>query len=139
MEISQEFMIDMALNIGGYLLAGAVSVLIYSLFAGRKKSAPVAEPVQTAEVTPPADEVISTPTEKRRVEFIRLAHENATAADIETRAVRAEQPHGGDRRDRAEIIRIARSMLKAGATSERIKRVLPISEAELSLLSMSGR
>jgi hypothetical protein len=40
------------------------------------------------------------------------------------------------RRDRADIIRIAKEMMKAGATAEKIKGVIPISEAELSLLSI---
>ena len=43
----------------------------------------------------------------------------------------------GERRDRSEIIRIARTMVKAGASDEKIKRLIPISDAELSLLSMS--
>ncbi|NOY88188.1 MAG: hypothetical protein GXO93_02205 [FCB group bacterium] len=43
------------------------------------------------------------------------------------------------RYDHLEIIRIARSMLKAGATPEKIKKVLPVSESELVLLKANNK
>ncbi len=137
MDISQEFIIDMALNVGGYLIAGAISVLIYSLFAGRRKNVAVAQSSEPIAAEQQAIASTVAETEKRRVEFIKLGHENATGSAPEGKSESMRETTSSDRRDRAEIIRIARGMLKAGATNERIKRVLPISEAELSLLSMS--
>lgn len=133
MEISQDFLIDLALNIGGYVLAGALSVLLYSIFM-RKKNAPA--PVPTTSV-PPAETIsadIEPPVQTRRIEFIRLGDK----AEDEPKVSR-ETSTGTARRDRAEIIRIARNMLKAGAPIDRIKRVLPVSESELALLDMSKR
>lgn len=132
MEISQEFLIDLALNIGGYLLAGALSVILYSLVM-RRKAAVV--PATSEPVEPEKVEVEPTqpPREKRRVEFIHLGEKTPPRSAPATE----DTPPTTGRRDRTEIIRIARSMLKAGASNDRIKSVLPISESELALIDLS--
>jgi len=135
MDISQQFLIDMALNIGGYVLAGLVGVVVYSLLHRRRESALAVETAPAETLAP--EEVPKAPgtTENRRLEFIKLG-ERSEKVDIDTDPG-SSNAVAGDRRNRSEIIRIARTMLKAGASEEKIKRLIPISDAELSLLSMS--
>ncbi|UCG61016.1 MAG: hypothetical protein JSV52_11900 [Candidatus Zixiibacteriota bacterium] len=137
MDISQQFLIDMALNIGGYLLAALLGIVIYSLFNRRKKVAAVAcdEPTTANGDTPAAS--VETEVVPRKIEFIKLSEESDPTPNA---SGHARRPTAGDvsrRRDRADVIRVARTMLKAGAPHDKIKRVIPISDAELSLLSMS--
>ena len=132
MDLSQQFLIDMALNVGGYLLAGALGIVIYSMFRRRKPAVAAVDErtgvdVESAEPTP----VKENPT--RKLEFIKLG----TGPTSTPTAARQVTESRSERRDRADIIRVARTMLKAGATHDKIKRVIPVSDAELSLLSMS--
>ncbi len=137
MEVSQQFLIDMALNIGGYVLAGLVSVVIYSLLHRHRQSTAAAE--ITPAVTPERQPVLQPAGERenRRIEFIKLGERPTVAEDNSTPESLPQAGTTGDRRNRTEIIRIARTMLKAGTSDDKIKRLIPISDAELSLLSMS--
>jgi hypothetical protein len=42
------------------------------------------------------------------------------------------------RRNRGEVIRLARQMLNSGTSGEKVKQLLPISEGELSVLIMDN-
>lgn len=137
MELSQQFLIDMALNAGGYVLAGALGVVIYSLFNRRKVAVAQVTQESQQDMTETAEEneVVENPA--RRLEFIKLGSTTEpTQTTSRPDVAEAAQAVAG-RRDRADIIRVARTMLKAGATHDKIKRVIPISDAELSLLAMS--
>ena len=137
MDISQQFLIDMALNVGGYVLAGLVGVVTYSMLHRRRRST---APADVAPIEVPAPETTSQPTgetESRRIEFIKLGEHQSEATGRTAAESTPQTGANGERRDRSEIIRIARTMLKAGASDEKIKRLIPISDAELSLLSMS--
>jgi hypothetical protein len=136
MDISQEFLIDLALNVGGYLLAGVLSVVLYT-FVNRKKAAVEATEPTTAEPVATTTETVEPPSEKRRVEFIQLGEKTTETARPNPQPPMEESSTTVGRRDRTEIIRIARNMLKAGASNDRIKSVLPISESELALMDMS--
>lgn len=138
MEISQQFLIDMALNVGGYLLAGALGIVIYSFFNRRKKVAVAYEngpvPAAGTPVEPPAT---GSGEEGHRIEFIKLGEKPDQVISTPDPGPAAKAEDVARRRDRADTIRVARTMLKAGAPHEKIKRLIPISDAELSLLSMS--
>ena len=138
MEISQQFLIDMALNIGGYLLAGALGIVIYSLFKRRTKVAVKSEsdPLP-ANDTPPQATATGSSEDGHRLEFIKLGEKPGRVSPNTNPSPGAAAEDIARRRDRAETIRVARTMLKAGAPHEKIKRLIPISDAELSLLSMS--
>lgn len=137
MEISQQFLIDMALNIGGYVLAGLVSVVVYALLQ-RKNEPPTAAQVAVEDVPEQKPRPLtSRDGDNRRIEFIKLGERATAANEIGSPESPPNAAAVGDRRNRAETIRIARTMLKAGASNDKIKRLIPISDAELSLLSMS--
>ncbi|UCD62821.1 MAG: hypothetical protein JSW34_08625 [Candidatus Zixiibacteriota bacterium] len=135
MDFSQDFMIDLGLNMGGYLLAGVLAVVVYSLFSRRGRVSAATKKATAgdgASIKESAEQ-----SEKRRVEFIKLG-ESAGASRSENKAATADGSDGnGERRDRAAIMRIAGSMLTAGASHDKIRKVLPVSEAELSLLEAS--
>ena len=137
MEISQQFLIDMALNVGGYVLAGALGILLFSMFRRRKEVPVPVNSEPTLEETPAPDGAGTVVGERRRVEFVRLGRQDIAERSTVKTTDTTGTASVGDRRNRTETIRIARTMLKAGASAEKIKRVIPISDAELSLLSMS--
>lgn len=133
MDLSQEFLIDLAINAGGYLAVALLSMVMYSLF-NRKKSAPTDAVISTASVATPAP----AQRETGKVEFVRFGEQVAAAPRPATHATAAATDADNGRRNRSEVMDIARKMLSAGAPPERIKRVLPISEVELALLNMNN-
>jgi hypothetical protein len=136
MEFSQQFLIDMALNASGYLLAGLLGMVVYAMFR-KGRAAPSATPSHEEAA---ADEKATPPEpsgESRKLEFIRLGQGPDKISLAASSVPESGVENSARRRDRAETMRVARSMLKAGASHEQIRRVIPVSEAELSLLSMS--
>lgn len=131
MELSSNVILDMALNIAGYLAAGALSVIVYSAFNNRRtETRPAPAMAATApSVTPP-------PARKKNADFVSF---DAPASAATTARRKSDSPAPRvDRSDRTDIHRIAREMIKAGATVDKIQRVLPISEAELQLLTLKA-
>ncbi len=131
MDVLNDQLIDIGLNVLGYLIAGALGMLVFSTFRGNRR-VPVAVP---AEVAPPQTPAPTASPGKRNLEFVSFRQDSPTA--------RPEAPQPADTRpqidrnkrsDRAEIVRLAREMIKAGAPGETIRRTLPISEGELALL-----
>ncbi|MBN1211692.1 MAG: hypothetical protein JXA92_03870 [candidate division Zixibacteria bacterium] len=133
MEVSQDQLIGIALNALGYLAAGALWMVIYSFFKDRRKAgAAVNEPVRTTGGAQTSPETVSPAREKTPVEFINLSRSSGAADKpvATSPATGAEQ----NRRNRAEVIKMAREMLKANISSEKIKHSLPITEGELAMI-----
>ncbi len=131
MELSRDIIIDVLLNVGAYLTAGAFWLVLYSMVTGRSRAAapaPKARPV-------PVDAEPRGNGPTRRTEFVSLVSgNNSRDAELEERdRLRSEATRY--QRNRAEVIRIAREMLKSGTTRDHIRSLLPISEGELALLS----
>jgi len=139
MDFSQEFIIDWSLNVAGYVVAGLLSVALYSLFNRTKKSASLSAPDRITE-TLAHDTAMPSPrtfSSNRKIEFVKLgesAPNNTRRNDTESNP---ENLTGAIRRNRSEVLKIAREMLNAGATHDKIRNELPVSETELSLLSMN--
>lgn len=139
MDISSEFYVDLLLNLIGYLAAGALVWTVYPMVASRLRRRsvtlvrPEAPPSRPLRVQQPAD----------APQFMRLQEPTPTAqtfiADADKPTERSSMLRPSERRDRVDIIRIAREMLKAGADNRRIQQVLPVSEAELALLTMQNQ
>ena len=137
--MTTDFAIDMMINVAGYLIAGTLGVLIYRLVRKDSRREPIPSPENQITVEKAASHAPS-PTPHpaaNRVQFIRFGETSRQPAkEAPATAIATENPV--NRRNRGEIIRVARGMLKAGATHENIRKVLPISEAELSLLSTNN-
>lgn len=146
MEVWNSDWIDPALTILGYLLAGGLGAVIYAARQAKR----------TAEATNPADarssnikavpgdeaeSTIAEPRPGRRTraagagQFVDLSNHRSGAAAAATEM--AEKPRG-NHRDRPEIVRLAKEMLKAGTAPQIIRRTLPITEAELALLQYAN-
>ena len=136
MDVLSEQALDLGLTLVGYLAAVGLGMLLHSAIVGRRRR-PAVSAVSTGEagvrISP------STADQTTRVQFIDLSRQRSGGGAPSTSAVYAAAPGRDGRRDRVEIIRLARQMLRAGAAAERVKQTLPISEAELTLLqSING-
>ncbi len=126
-----DLIIDLALNVIGFLAAGVLSVTIYSIFRRDSRSAtpkPAKAKVAATETAAPGT-ADATPSAKRtarpgKVQFVGFGEGSADSAA------------GRDplRRNRTDVLRIAREMIRTGSTAAEIKAALPVSDAELAVL-----
>jgi len=131
MELSNDMILDIALNAAGYIAAGFLAIVIYSMFGARRRKRQALAPAVRRTKARPESKAIDA-----EGQFISLA--GTPSAPPTTPVAAATKPAARRRTDygdRADVVRIAKEMLKAGASSERIQRLLPISEAELMLLN----
>ncbi len=142
MDVMYDQLIDIGLNTLGYLVAASLGILVYSSILKRKPSRATLESVAPAAQAP---SVAPIPAEKPAavdrpgLEFVNFrapGSSGTTTAVPNTAAVAGAT--GATRRDRVEIIRLAREMIKAQTPQETIRRSLPISEGELALLQSSN-
>lgn len=138
MDLSKEVLTVLFLNAAGYLAAGGLLLVMFTLFRGRRKatSDSAGPDLQAADYR--RGEAGNIDGERRRIEFIKFGEQpsqaDATGAgDVHSR--RAPARPATSRRNRIEVMGLARKMINAGASAEKISAVLPISEAELALLS----
>lgn len=130
MEVWNGQIMDVGLMVIGYFAAAGLGMVIYAALAGRKRRAIVAPagsiPNQTAELGSP-------------VRFIDLRRPGGEAVAMSAPTAHPSKAPRPGRRDRVEIVRLARQMLQAGTPADRVRQTLPISEAELTLLqSING-
>lgn len=139
MEISQDMLIDIALNAAGFLLAGLLGVTIYSMFKRTPKTVKVIESESVGNGLPkeaPSQQAVvssqNTVSTEKKVEFINFGQKKKETTK------RKEGISGNSKRNRSEVIRMANAMLAAGNEPEQIKKVLPISDTELALLKLNN-
>ena len=138
MDLSQDILMETILNIVSYLAATGLLLTLYSLLRGRKKAASVSTTYNLKSTDNKSGRSRNASSEQHRIEFIRLGEQPDNADNTSTGKARpkdAPMTMAASRRNRIEVVRLARKMIEAGAPAERIRAVLPISEAELTLLS----
>jgi len=129
MGISREILSAAALNVVGYLLAGALLTLLYSSFtnrSGKKRTSGGANPVPGSGEKPMSNGA-------RRVEFVDL-RSVPTGDSRSVTASRSTTDTQNRQRNRAEVMRLAREMLQSGTPRDNVRSLLPISEGEMALL-----
>jgi len=132
MDISSDFYADMLLTLVGYLAAVGLGAVVYSMRAhGRRQSAAADQPHAIHE-----NNAVAQSAPSPSPQFLRLGSASTSVRRHDAAAAKADTTRSADYRDRLDIIRIAREMLKAGADHKRIQQVLPVSEAELALLNL---
>ncbi len=135
MTISQDMIIDVALNVAGYLAAAGLLLVVGSMFRRTPKRAKVAAQVPES-ASQDAPSRAERTTEHRRLEFVNLKSDSVIPESPSQPTRRAgREDIGAYRRNRVEVMRLAREMLEAGSTRERVRETLPISEGELALLT----
>lgn len=134
MELTSDVMIDLALNAIGYLAAGAFGVVVASIF--RKRPQAVSEP--ETDYSEVSAETAGVAAASSRAQFVALGKTRHEVDSDPDRTVPG-QPKPNVRRDRSEVLELARQMLKAGAGPDRIMQVLPVSETELGLLTYGSK
>ena len=125
MDFSNELLIDVGLNAVGYLAAGAFAIVIYRIFGSSPRVAGESSDEScTTDESAAGTEALS----DSEVEFVAFGHsdENDAAGNSGTRP---------QRRNRETVIRLARKMIQSGTPGDKIRDLLPISEAELALLN----
>lgn len=131
MDVINDRIVDVGLNVLGYLVAGGLGMLLHSTVLQRRLRRAEKPAVPVATERPVAKRVIiGDPCEG--LEFVSFGEETGPAATpvAPEPASRAGSTH----RNRREIIRLAREMLEAGTGGDQIRRTLPISQSELALL-----
>ena len=138
MDLSKEVLMDLFLNAAGYLAAGGLSLALYTLFRGRKKAALDSPRPDLRTADQSRVEAGNVAAERRRIEFIKFGeqpYKADTMGEGDAHSERAPTMPAASRRNRIEVMGLARKMINAGASAEKIRAILPISEAEFALLS----
>ncbi len=127
MNLPQDVIIDVGLNVAGYVLSGLIAIVIYTMFSRKHKGTPAIAGQASRAVlaeTPP----LGHPAPP--VEFVRFGDGRRTERVAEPRPKMSVT----ERRNIVETIAAARRMMQAGTSADQIKKTLPISDAELALL-----
>jgi len=175
MEFTNDQLIDAALNLTGYVAAVLFSLIIYSIYFGRKISN-LEDAVRCAAGWTESSgfnersnergaEVDPSGAHKSALRESRLNSDmgdsvgdsvgysvgGSVADDRDTKrpefldlsaSYQEQSYHGradGFARNRGEVIRLARKMLEAGNTADRVSDLLPISESEMRLVQMGAQ
>ena len=81
--------------------------------------------------------VVPESTVERKVEFITFGNDKQDFKSERTNSTPEPQQKNNQRMNRKEAIGFAKKMLQAGASHEKIKKIIPVSESELALLSLN--
>ncbi len=126
MDVWNSTKIDLALQMIGYLAACGLGVIMYSFLRPAKRvNIAAANRAVSAETRP---EPRQRPDEST-AEFISLGRPSAKAASSRSTSIQS-----GGRRNRAEVLDLARRMIRAGADEDVIRRTVPVSDGELAML-----
>lgn len=128
MSINNAMLIDLALNVVGYVAAGALSLVVYSMFRRGPRSATRSESVamKSASQLEPAMMPGGTAPDNRVMQYVNFGESARNDDGPQSLTMR---------RNRAEVLRVARGMLRSGASDHDIKAALPVSDAELAVLN----
>ena len=134
-KISMNQAIDIALNVVGFLAAGGLMMVLTSMFRGKRETVETGRQTAVSELSTATAPVSPQEQTKSRISFVsfgaQASPENSTTPDATPSNRIAER----GRRNRAEVIRLAREMIEARQSREAIRNRLPITEAELAMLS----
>ena len=133
MDVSQEMLIDLALNVLSFLTAGILSVVIYSMFQKKqpehKKKIQLNETFEKITLSGKEESVID---DRSPVEFIQFNTKGNNR--IKNITGRKNVPRFNNRE---MVLESALDMINQGISESKIKAALPISSAELAVLGLS--
>lgn len=131
MDISQEMLIDLALSVLSFLIAGIFSVMLYSIYQKKQSKLKKNQPNKTLEniTLPDKEEMVI--NNKSSAEYIQFnTKDNNRIRNITGR--------GNITRfnNRDMVLESALNMISRGVSESKIKAALPISSAELAVLGL---
>jgi len=127
MDVLNGQVMDVGLTVIGYFAAAGLGMLLYATIESLKRRSTATSALSAESIRNSAAERAS------QLQYFDLRGQGGGTVSAASSAPLSVAPRPG-RRDRVEIVRLARQMLIAGTTPERVRQTLPISEAELTLL-----
>lgn len=132
MDFSNGLLIDTAIIAAGYIFAGAFSVLIYSVATKRHRE------VQLVNFLPEEGEIkkkkVESSESKNQFEFVRFEQSKKEPDSKPLEGKTNYLKSGRLQRNRLEIIQQAKKMMSSGKAAEEIRKILPLSAAELEFM-----
>ena len=129
MEVTQTQLLEIGLNIAGFLAGGGMLLTLASFFRRKSPSEsalqnnPLAANLNKPSVS--ANEAVSP-----EIQFIDLSAGTSAPDEVES----SQPKQIGRRRNRADVYQLAQQMLRKARSTEEITGKLPVSEAELDIL-----
>lgn len=136
MEISNELLIDTVMNAAGFIFVGALSVLIYSVMTRRHREVQLINFLP--EDTDRDAETQKSSSSVSRLEFVRFDNRNDEQPAVKRRETTIVTDTGKLQRNRLEVIRQAREMIDSGRAAAEIRKILPLSAAELEFMKRTS-
>ncbi len=137
MEIANEQLIDVALNMVGFVLAGILMTVIHSMIYKNEKAAP--KPKLTVEATDIAQPVPANSRTGANIEFIDFQSKGVPA---NRSAIANDSPLNQPsqfQRNRMEVIKQATDMLGGGQATRNVRRSLPMRESRKQMFIQGRR
>jgi hypothetical protein len=134
MEFSQNALIEIGLSVAGYLAAGALWMVLYSLFTRTSSETAAETPAQYPQRTAVAESIGTAVRERQSLQYVDLR--GAPLKSEPVPEAKDNQRLDQYRRNRGEVIRLAREMLKDGRSQQQVRDLLPITDGELALLAI---
>lgn len=135
--LSLDMLIDLGIEVAGFLAGGALLVVLFPrlglITLGQAHRRPAGVPTESQTATArEGHSNTGTGTAVPRMSYVPLtASQPSAAVTVPATATETSQY----RRNRQEVIGLARQMLAAGSSREQIQRAAPLSEGELALLA----
>lgn len=131
MDVLNDRIIDVGLNVIGFIAAGLFWMIVYTTITKFRKAR------TASNIDIPIPQPVPAAADMQKPEFISFNSMPVRTDSVKTAPSTASR--SGTRRNRLEIIRVAREMIENGASDENIRNALPISTGELALLSSNNR
>ncbi len=136
MDISQDMLINVGLDMIGFLAAGGLLLVIYSMFQRRNHQPVRQQQQQTPVLSTTSSSTVSAPSPVRsQMEFVRFGEPQSVSR--QGKDISDNQSEGWSKR--ASVIKTARNMITAGASVEDVRAALPLSDAELAVLMRKAK
>ncbi len=131
MEISNEVLVDVALNAVGFVLGGALTAVIYSMFGRKGKLAPSTDFISAAN----GNNVLAASNERAgaRIEFIDFQSKGKSAVKATATNVNPISENKQFQKNRLEVIKQAREILNGGNMTGHIRRNLSLTDSDFQL------
>jgi len=137
MEISNEMLIDVALNVVGFVLAGLLTAVIYSMFGRKDKSA-----TSFDQYGADGGNIAMAPSRGRaggKIEFIDFQSKGNSSAKPALSNVNSAGESSQFQRNRLEVIKQASEMLNGGKMTQDIRRNLAMTDSDLQILNQGRK